>query len=65
MRLDPKARCYSNTGGRRYRADTVNGKRDTETWRTVLCSRKGFIDIGGYGKVFRDGAGTMKICTNA
>lgn len=40
-----------------YRADKVDGERVLDTWGTVLCSRKGFLDVGGYDEVFRGWGG--------
>lgn len=40
-----------------YRASKVNGERILDTWGTVLCSRKGFMDVGGYDEVFRGWGG--------
>jgi GT2 family glycosyltransferase len=40
-----------------YRAAKIDGERVRDTWGTVLCSRKGFIDIGGYDEVFRGWGG--------
>jgi len=40
-----------------YRASKIDGERIRDTWGTVLCSRKGFIDIGGYDEAFRGWGG--------
>jgi glycosyltransferase involved in cell wall biosynthesis len=40
-----------------YRAAKIDGERIRDTWGTVLCSRKGFIDIGGYDEAFRGWGG--------
>jgi glycosyltransferase involved in cell wall biosynthesis len=40
-----------------YRAAPVNGKRDRETFGTVVCSRNAFNAVGGYDEAFRGWGG--------
>lgn len=40
-----------------YRAGKVDGVRVKDTWGTALCSRKSFIQLGGYDEAFKGWGG--------
>ncbi len=43
--------------GHFYRAEPVDGKRDPESYGTVICRREDFAAIGGYDEVFQGWGG--------